>query len=159
MDRMGKTQKTLKHAIFLPHEIVASMYECGPAYFDRFLLGQEANSVPCSDVPSTVEAVFSIFMRIIRYRCSAPDNPSSHLTPKYLSKLKCSVLPQAQALEQHWERERAIDPSFVEWLVSEGIDLAYAIPLRVYGDGAQALRISSSFGSPILCLQGFVQAI
>ena len=46
-----------------------------------------------------------------------------------------------EALAQHWERERAIDPSFVQRLEAEGVNLAYALPLRIYGDGAQALRI------------------
>ena len=46
-----------------------------------------------------------------------------------------------KALAEHWDRERVIDPSFVQQLLADNIDLEHAVPLRIYGDGAQSLRI------------------
>ena len=38
---MGREQEFLRHALFLPHEIVASLYEAGGDYFARFFIGED----------------------------------------------------------------------------------------------------------------------
>ena len=40
MDRMGQEHEFLTHSMFLPHEIVASLHAYGPAFFERFLIGE-----------------------------------------------------------------------------------------------------------------------
>ena len=41
VDRMGKEQTILKHAILLPHEIVGALYDFGSGFFERFLIGTD----------------------------------------------------------------------------------------------------------------------
>ena len=46
----------------------------------------------------------------------------------------------AKALDAYWRDEKVIDPAFIQELEASGVNLSCAIPFRIYGDGAQALR-------------------
>ena len=72
MDRMGREHDSIAHSMFLPHEIVASVYEYDPAFFKRFLLGEPG--VPDAE-QKTATLTFSCEVSVYRWMVTVTSGP------------------------------------------------------------------------------------